>query len=255
VAATPFELRFADFREEHGELLDSDAELRGRVAALGAALDGLRAATQRFAAVADAAALAACRASVRVGLAAARAGVGAAERSLARAREGVRLALPSLGSVLARRGCACFLGLVQRAWPPLPALADGASAEPRGRTLFVPDDAAFLGSLASWEAECWGLHVLEVPLLLKDCFSCPRQLVQPANPDPRCALCFKTGLDGKPTVWVGAPSLHFPVAVSVNYVVSSSSSSCPSPCPSSFNASIVFPLCTILLCLPPLLHR
>ena len=149
-----------------------------------------------------------------------------------------KLELPPFGEALQGCGCGVFLRLVQQHWPRL-----GLGPDPRGRTIFAPDDASFLGDVTNWEEECWGLHIIEVhnqcprglrvntpvkfvsvessfradgalwpasqvPLLIGDLRNYPGGRVQPVDAHPKHALRIRTDIDGNPSIWVRASTLQ-----------------------------------------------
>jgi len=120
-----------------------------------------------------------------------------AEAVLRRVREADKLEVPSVAQALKQHGCHLFLELLEREWGDL-----GLGPEVKGRTLLAPDDAAFLGDVANWEPECWGLHVVEILLQVADLTNFPGGKVQALDPEPKHALRIRTDMDGKPSVWV-----------------------------------------------------
>ena len=107
-----------------------------------------------------------------------------ADRLVVRVRDGAKLDLPPLDEALDAAGCGLFRALLARDWARL-----GLGPTSRGRTLLAPDDAAFLGQPeVNWEEACWGLHVVEVPLLVSDMANYPGGKVQPLDQTPKHAL-------------------------------------------------------------------
>ena len=201
VAAVSLELRMADITEIPRAILNKDAWLTKGVAAAHAAFDFTQERIQAIDAIAGhkdgEAMLDAALDHLRDALDETDRRITQAERRHRTVLDQAKLDLPNFDEALLAAGCSIFLGLVKQHWG---ALGLGPTLE--GRTILVPDDAAFLGSVDNWEAECWGLHVCEVPLLVGDLCNYPGGKVQPLDRHPKHALRARADLTGLLTIWV-----------------------------------------------------
>mmetsp|Transcript_30259 Transcript_30259/g.35708 ORF Transcript_30259/g.35708 Transcript_30259/m.35708 type:complete len:671 (-) Transcript_30259:81-2093(-) len=202
VAAVGLELRVSDFEHEPVEQawIAKDAKLASLVQAAIDAMVDVRRNISKFEGdpvetLVDLAGLATARADCRDSIAEADHRLKVAEKFFLKLRANAKLELPTLEDALKSLGCNIFLELISQQWS---LLEIGSS--PEGRTLFAPDDAAFLGSLDNWEPECWGLHVLEVPLLVSDMINNPGGRVQPLDRHPKHALRVRSAMDGRPSI-------------------------------------------------------
>lgn len=183
-------------------MVKKDAKLRKAVEVAEKALQGVRDMITKFEGdvlflFGDLAGLSTARGDCKEALAEAEHTMRKAERVLRLTRESDQLDVPPVSEALKQEGCHLFLQLVEQQWATL-----GLGPTVKGRTLLAPDDAAFLGSMDNWEDECWGLHVIEIPLQVADLTNFPGGKVQALDLEPKHALRVRTDMEGNPSVWV-----------------------------------------------------